>query len=130
MFMDNNNLNTDKSREETDRHLQSPGEANRDKHINFTALERGDEDPADIDDSKLHLTDDSTLQTREEKEHDNRVDAREDRTISVSEDDLQDAKAGKLTGREDSNANDRNKDDEQSTGGLNEGRGIVDRNIQ
>lgn len=128
--MDNNNRNTNKSTEETDRHLQSPGEANRDKHINFTALERGNEDPADIDDSRLHLTDDSTLQTREEKEKDDRVNAREDRTISVSEDDLHDARAGQLTGREENNSNDRNKDDQQNPGGLNEGRGIVDRNIQ
>src|SRR5215213_1888940 len=120
--MDTNKQNDDKSREEIDRHLQAPGEANRDKHINFTALEKGDEDPADIDDSKVHLTDDSTLQTREEKDRDNRVDPREDRTISVSEDDLHDAKAGRLTGREE--------DIENEEGGLNEGRGIVDRNIQ
>jgi hypothetical protein len=30
-----------------DRHLQAPVEANRDKHINFLAEERGEEDPAD-----------------------------------------------------------------------------------
>jgi hypothetical protein len=87
--MDTNKKNTDnQGREEIDRHLQAPGEANRDKHINFTALERGEEDPADIDDSKIHLTDDSTLQTREEKDRDN------------------------------------------EEGGLSEGKGIVDRNIQ
>jgi hypothetical protein len=33
--------------EERDRHLETPGEANRDKHINFLAIERGEEDPAD-----------------------------------------------------------------------------------
>lgn len=86
--------------EEQDRHLQAPGEANRDKHINFTALESGDRDPADEDDTRLHLTDNSTLQTREEKEKDNRVDPRQDQDISVSEDDLRDAQAGRLTGRE------------------------------
>ncbi|MGI8951337.1 MAG: hypothetical protein ACR2FN_07100 [Chitinophagaceae bacterium] len=32
--------------EKQDRHLQSPGEANRDKHINFLAIEQGDVDPA------------------------------------------------------------------------------------
>jgi hypothetical protein len=32
---------------EQDRHLQAPSEANRDKHINFLAEERGEEDPAD-----------------------------------------------------------------------------------
>jgi len=33
--------------EDRDRHLQAPTEANRDKHINFVAEERGEEDPAD-----------------------------------------------------------------------------------
>jgi hypothetical protein len=33
-------------KKEVDRHLQAPQEANRDKHINFTAIEQGDEDPA------------------------------------------------------------------------------------
>ena len=31
-----------------DRHLDVPAEANRDKHINFVALENNDKDPADI----------------------------------------------------------------------------------
>lgn len=31
-----------------DRHLDVPAEANRDKHINFVALESNDKDPADI----------------------------------------------------------------------------------
>ncbi len=30
-----------------DRHLDVPSEANRDKHINFTAMERDETDPAD-----------------------------------------------------------------------------------
>lgn len=30
-----------------DRHLDIPSEANRDKHINFVALERNEVDPAD-----------------------------------------------------------------------------------
>ena len=99
--MTNNKSNKPAENQEQDRHLQSPGEANRDKHINFVALESGDPDPADEDDSKLHLTDDSTLQTREEKEKDNRVDVNKDhRNIDISEDDLRDAKAGKLTGRD------------------------------
>ncbi|HYF32285.1 MAG TPA: hypothetical protein VD993_14275 [Chitinophagaceae bacterium] len=96
---------------EQDRHLQAPGEANRDKHINFLAIESGDPDPSTEDDSKLHLTDDSTLQTHEEKEQDNRVDPRQDRNISVSEDDLRDAGAGRLTGREPRN------DEEESRNG-------------
>jgi len=93
--MDNNK----QQNQEQDRHLQSPGEANRDKHINFVALEEGDQDPAD-EETKVHLTDDSTLQTREEKESDNAVNPRQDNDISVSQDDLHDAKAGRLTGRE------------------------------
>jgi len=39
--------------EKTDRHLQAPQEANRDKHINFTAIEQGDEDPSLADDDNL-----------------------------------------------------------------------------
>jgi len=31
-----------------DRHLGVPAEANRDKHLNFVALENGDTDPADV----------------------------------------------------------------------------------
>jgi hypothetical protein len=31
---------------ERDRHLDTPAEANRDKHINFVALEAGDADPS------------------------------------------------------------------------------------
>ena len=30
-----------------DRHLDVPAEANRDKHINFLAMESGDRDPGD-----------------------------------------------------------------------------------
>ena len=36
-----------KKEKPADRHLDVPSEANRDKHINFTALERGETDPAD-----------------------------------------------------------------------------------
>ena len=35
--------------EQKDRHLKAPGEANRDKHINFAAQENGDDDPAKDD---------------------------------------------------------------------------------
>lgn len=35
-----------------DRHLDVPAEANRDKHINFVALESDDKDPADISSKK------------------------------------------------------------------------------
>jgi hypothetical protein len=64
-----------------DRHLESPGEANRDKHINFLAEENGDVDPADEtfdddkkdeegDDNGFFTDDESTLQTKEEYDED------------------------------------------------------------
>jgi hypothetical protein len=31
-----------------DRHLDIPAEANRDKHINYTAIENNEPDPADL----------------------------------------------------------------------------------
>ena len=37
----------EKKQLQQDRHLQTPGEANRDKHINFVAEEKGEKDPAD-----------------------------------------------------------------------------------
>jgi hypothetical protein len=104
------------NKEDRDRHLQSPTEANRDKHINFIAEERGEKDPADEgkggetikrskdtnsnpaytnseapqqeierdvrgvmakgakdDPSAIYNTDNSTLQTKEEKKHDEKV---------------------------------------------------------
>ena len=35
------------SDKQKDRHLDVPGEANRDKHINFVAEEKNERDPAD-----------------------------------------------------------------------------------
>jgi len=62
-----------------DRHLESPGEANRDKHINFLAEEQGDPDPASENfdenaaacnsaagvDNGFFTADDNGLQSRE-----------------------------------------------------------------
>jgi hypothetical protein len=66
--------------EQKDRHLEAPGEANRDKHINFLAAENGDEDPASDDqssdtdesgnDNGFFTDDDNRLQTKEEYEED------------------------------------------------------------
>lgn len=61
-----------------DRHLESPGEANRDKHINFLAVENGDIDPASEDfdqdsedvDNGFFTDDDNRLQTEEDYEED------------------------------------------------------------
>ena len=65
-----------------DRHLEAPGEANRDKHINFLAEENGDPDPASEnindeddteepgDDNGFFTDDDNKLQTKEEYDED------------------------------------------------------------
>jgi hypothetical protein len=45
--MNENEKQKEKRQGQQDRHLQTPGEANRDKHINFVAEERGEKDPAD-----------------------------------------------------------------------------------
>jgi hypothetical protein len=64
--------------EQKDRHLEAPGEANRDKHINFLAAENGDADPAADEqssatdesgnDNGFFTDDDNRLQTKEEYE--------------------------------------------------------------
>lgn len=46
--------------EDRDRHLQAPTEANRDEHINFTALERGEQDPADEELNKNDIVESNT----------------------------------------------------------------------
>jgi hypothetical protein len=68
-----------------DRHLDAPGEANRDKHINFLAEEMGDVDPADEQfndkenntsensedvDNGFFTDDNNELQTEEENKND------------------------------------------------------------
>ena len=65
--------------DQKDRHLEAPGEANRDKHINFLA-ENGNADPAtddrssdtneDGNDNGFFTDDDNRLQTKEEYEED------------------------------------------------------------
>lgn len=52
------------------------------------------------EETKIYLTGNSTLQTEEEHRHDQQVDPTKDKDISVSQDDLHEIKAGKLTGRE------------------------------
>ena len=39
------------NKKQKDRHLDVPAEANRDKHVNFVAQERGEEDPSTSPDS-------------------------------------------------------------------------------
>ena len=56
------------NKKENDRHLDVPAEANRDKHINFTAEERGEMDPAD-EKVKGALKDRSTSRRDKQKEN-------------------------------------------------------------
>ena len=51
----------------------------------------------------IYLTGNSTLQSPEEHAHDKSVDPNKDTTMSVSNDDLHDINAGKLTGRDGTN---------------------------
>ena len=44
----------------------------------------------EVEETKIYLTPDSTLQTPEEHQHDQSVDPRKDNTIGVSNDDLRD----------------------------------------
>lgn len=48
----------------------------------------------------IYLTSDSTLQSPEEHAHDKSVDPRQDTSMDVSDTDLTEIKAGKLTGRD------------------------------
>ena len=49
----------------TDRHIDVPAEANRDKHINFLALENRDTDPADEPATGKLAPDKQTRENRE-----------------------------------------------------------------
>jgi len=54
-------------RKQKDRHLETPSEANRDKHINFIAEEEGDIDPADEEVNNLDR--DNSEEDVEDKEN-------------------------------------------------------------
>lgn len=86
-----------------ERHLDAPGEANRDKHINFLAEEMGDADPADekFDDREnsakensedvdngFFTDDNNKLQTKEESENDKNVhpSAKKEKTVPINPD--------------------------------------------
>ena len=55
------------SKKQKDRHLDVPAEANRDKHINFIAEEKGEIDPAQ-ENVKGALDEDSINQRHKQKE--------------------------------------------------------------
>lgn len=61
---------------------------------------REESTPAAGEGTPVYLYGDSTLQTPEEHEHDRRVDPRKDDSMDVSDSDLEQIKAGRLTGRE------------------------------
>lgn len=50
-----------------DRHLDIPSEANRDKHINFVAAERGEDDPADAPSTGKLASEEEKNKEKEEK---------------------------------------------------------------
>lgn len=50
----------------------------------------------EVNETKIYLTPDSTLQTPEEHQHDQSVDPRKDNTISVSNDDLRETDIDRL----------------------------------
>jgi hypothetical protein len=90
-------------KEQKDRHLDAPGEANRDKHINFLAEEMGDVDPADEQfndrennakenledvDNGFFTDDKNKLQTKAESENDKNVhhSAKKEKTVPINPD--------------------------------------------
>jgi hypothetical protein len=89
-------MNTQENKNEHDIHLQAPGEASRDKHINFRkkeemGIERTDEDNAgDASFTPIYLNSDTTLQTPDEKKHDESVNPGKSTHVEASEDDLHD----------------------------------------
>jgi hypothetical protein len=88
----------DKKQHEQDRHLQTPGEANRDKHINFRAIESGDTDPADEDTTNIYGPENSTLQTPEEEEMDKNRSVTENDDTTVTNTDLRETNADRIAG--------------------------------
>lgn len=75
----------------------SPGEARP------GGAPRGDQGSASNkseDSVPIYLNSNTTLQTPEEHERDQRIDPRKDDTMDVSDSDLEEIRAGKLTGRE------------------------------
>lgn len=83
---------------------QSPRQSDEERDRQHQQL-REESTPAAGEGTPVYLYGDSTLQTPEEHEHDSRIDPRKDDTIDVSDSDLEQIKAGRLTGRE--NAPDR-----------------------
>ena len=92
-------------KEQKDRHLEAPGEANRDRHINFLAEEMNDIDPADEKydnaeekrndkndakhvDNGFFADDNNRLQTKEESENDKSIhpSAKKEKAVPINPD--------------------------------------------
>jgi hypothetical protein len=84
----------EEQRNEQDRHLQTPAEANRDKHINFLAEERNEGDPAEDNRDTLVHFGDSTYQTKEEFEKDKNDNGRGTNDDSLRPSDMGDENLG------------------------------------
>lgn len=87
-------MDKQENKKEQDIHLQAPGEANRDKHINFLEKEEMGQEITDADNAgdasftPVYLDDDNTLQTPDEKKHDEQVSPGTGNRVEASEDDL------------------------------------------
>jgi len=87
-------MDTQQNKNEQDISLQAPGEANREKHIDFLEKEEMGLDITDADNAgdasftPVYLDSDNTLQTPAEKQHDEQVDPDKSTTVEASEDDL------------------------------------------
>lgn len=87
-------MDTQQNKKEQDISLQAPGEANREKHINFLEKEEMDMDITDADNAgdanftPVYLDEDNTLQTPDEKRHDEQVHPGKNEKVEPSEDDL------------------------------------------
>ena len=87
-------MDTQQNKNEQDLSLQAPGEANQEKHINFLEKEEMGFDTTDADNAgdanftPIYLEDDNTLQTPDEKQHDEQVDPGKSTKVEASDDDL------------------------------------------
>jgi hypothetical protein len=74
--------------EEQDGHLQAPGEASRDKHINFLALEQDDTEPADEGNTNTSQGNEPAVDNAFSSTDENTIDAKRNQADEQSENDL------------------------------------------
>lgn len=87
----------------TGRINESPRQSDEERDRQHQEL-REESTPAAGEGTPIYLYGDSTLQTPEEHRRDQGVDPRKDDSIDVSDSDLEQIKAGRLTGREETTA--------------------------